>query len=185
MAADRQCRHFLGQGISVTGVQLVTAVSAIANGGTLMKPRLVKEIRNADGSVFRSFGPESVRRAVTPEIAGQIKTMMAAATSLEGTGFRAVPEGYTVCGKTGTAQILTARGDYRDSDYYAIFTGFAPAHAPELAVVVAIEAPRGQYYGGEVAAPVFREIVRESFNYLDIPPVEPSPFIALEIAQPA
>ncbi len=174
-----------GQGISVTGVQLATAVSAIANGGTLMKPRLVKEIRNADGSMFRSIEPEPVRRAVTPEIAGQLKTMMAAATSLEGTGFRAVPEGYTVCGKTGTAQILTARGDYRDSDYYAIFAGFTPAHAPELAVVVAIEAPRGQYYGGEVAAPVFREIVRESFNYLDIPPVEPSPLIALEIAQPA
>ena len=159
-----------GQGITVSALQLVNAVAAIANDGVLMRPMLVKEIKNPDGSVIKRFDPEVVRRAVTPDIAARLQVMMNAVTEVDGTGFRAVPAGYDVCGKTGTAQILTARGDYKDSDYYAVFVGFSPFQNPELAVIVAIEAPRGKYYGGEVAAPVFEEIIRESFNYLDVPP---------------
>lgn len=174
-----------GQGVTVTAIQLVNAVAAIANDGELMKPRIVREIKNPDGSVFRRFEPETLRRAVSPVIAKHLREMMNAATDREGTGSRAVPDGYTVCGKTGTAQILNASGDYKNSDYYAIFVGFSPARSPELAVIVAIEAPRGKYYGGEVAAPVFEEIVRESFNYMNVTPLHASPFLIKEDGKPA
>lgn len=174
-----------GQGVTVTAMQLVNAVAAIANDGILKKPRIVREIKNPDGSVFRRFEPETLRRAVSPVIAKQLRKMMNAATDREGTGSRAVPDGYTVCGKTGTAQILNASGNYKNSDYYAIFVGFSPARSPELAVLVAIEAPRGKYYGGEVAAPVFEEIVRESFNYMNVPPLHASPFLIKEDGKPA
>ncbi len=174
-----------GQGVTVTAIQLVNAVAAIANDGELIKPRIVSEIKNPDGSVFRRFEPETLRRAVSPAIAKQLREMMNAATDREGTGSRAVPDGYTVCGKTGTAQILNATGNYKNSDYYAIFVGFSPARSPELAVLVAIEAPRGKYYGGEVAAPVFEEIVRESFNYMNVPPLHASPFLIKEDGKPA
>ncbi len=174
-----------GQGVTVTAIQLVNAVAAIANDGELMKPRIVREIKNPDGSAFRRFEPETLRRAVSPVIAKQLREMMNAATDREGTGSRAVPDGYTVCGKTGTAQILNASGNYKNSDYYAIFIGFSPARSPELAVLVAIEAPRGKYYGGEVAAPVFEEIVRESFNYMNVPPLHASPFLIKEDGKPA
>ncbi len=174
-----------GQGVSVSAIQLVNAVAAIANNGLLMKPKVVSEIRNPDGTVFKTFEPEVIRRAVAPGIAGQLKNMMNAATSPEGTGFRAVPKGYDVCGKTGTAQMLDARGSYRNSDYYAIFVGFSPVESPELAVLVAIEAPRGKYYGSEVAAPVFEEIVRESFNYMAVPPQRAEPLYVAEEVKPA
>ncbi len=163
-----------GQGVSVSAIQLVSAMAAIANDGVLMKPRIVKEIKNSDGSVFKKFEPEVIRRAVTPAVAAQLKVMLSAATGVDGTGSQAVPEGYSVCGKTGTAQIITARGDYRGSDYYSMFAGFSPADGTQLAVLVAIEAPRGKYYGGEVAAPVFEEIIRESFNYLNVAPLQAS-----------
>lgn len=174
-----------GQGVSVSAIQLVNGVAAIANDGVLMKPRIVKEIQNPDGSVFRQFEPEVLRRAVTAEIAGHLKIMMNAATHREGTGSQAVPEGYDVCGKTGTAQILNASGNYRNSDYYALFVGFSPAESPELAVLVAIEAPRGKYYGGEVAAPVFQEIMRESLNYMNVKPSGSLPIFAIEDVKPA
>ena len=120
------------------------------------------------------------------EIAELLKKMLSAATGPEGTGSGAVPKGYTVCGKTGTAQIITSRGDYLGNDYYSVFLGFSPIERPRLAVLVAIEAPRGKYYGGEVAAPVFKEIVRESFNYLNIPPSQNrSDFLKAKDAKPA
>lgn len=174
-----------GQGISVSAIQLTTAFAAIANNGVRMTPQVVKEIRNPDGSIFEPFEPKRTRRALPPAVAGQLKQMMRGATAADGTGFRAVPEGYDVCGKTGTAQIATSRGDYRGNDYYSIFIGFAPAESPELVLLVAIEAPRGEYYGGEVAAPVFREIIRESLNYLDIPPLQANPFFLTGDGSPA
>ena len=150
-----------------------------------MRPRMVKEIKNPDGSVYKRYEPEEIRRAMTAKTARQLKIMMKAATSTEGTGSRAVPDGYAVCGKTGTAQIVNARGNYEDSDHYALFVGFSPAESPELAVLVGVEAPKGKYFGGEVAAPVFKEIIRESFNYLDVPPLQASPYIVTEDMNPA
>ncbi|MCF8094119.1 MAG: penicillin-binding protein 2 [Desulfobacteraceae bacterium] len=160
-----------GQGITVSAIQLITAVSAIANNGVLMKPRIAKAVTNPDGSIHKSFEPEKVRRVVSPQTAKQIKDMMYAVTEPGGTGSRAVPEGYRVCGKTGTAQILNSSGTYENSEFNAVFAGFAPVKSPELAVLVVVRAPKVSHYGGEVAAPAFAEIIRESFNYMDINPV--------------
>jgi cell division protein FtsI (penicillin-binding protein 3) len=87
-----------------------------------------------------------------------------------GTGVNAALEGYTVCGKTGTARKLDESGSYSKSNYIASFVGFTPAEKPKLAIVVIIDEPQGKYYGGTVAAPVFRRIARETLNYLNIPP---------------
>jgi cell division protein FtsI (penicillin-binding protein 3) len=159
-----------GQGITVTAIQLAGAVAAIANDGILMKPRIVKAIRDANGNIAASFEPEVQRRAISSQTAQLLKMMMQAATETGGTGTLAVPVGYTVCGKTGTAQKLNDQGNYQHCEYNAVFAGFAPIDAPELAVVVVIDEPHRQHFGGLVAAPAFREIVHESFNYLNIPP---------------
>lgn len=160
-----------GQGITVSPIQLLTAVSAIANDGVLMKPRLARAITNPDGSIYKRFEPESVRRAISPQTAAQVKNMMKAVTEPDGTGPQASPKGYRVCGKTGTAQILNAQGTYEDSEYNAVFAGFAPVESPELAILVVVRAPQVGHYGGMVAGPAFAEIVSESFNYMDIAPV--------------
>jgi len=163
-----------GQGISVSALQLVTAISAMANGGMLVKPRIIDRILNPDGSVLEKQEPEFVRRVVSSAVAESVRKMMQAVTEPDGTGPRAVPKGYTVCGKTGTAQILNSRGTYEHCDYNALFAGFSPAKNPKLAVVVVITAPQGSHYGGVVAAPAFREILSKSFNYLNVPPDNPS-----------
>jgi cell division protein FtsI (penicillin-binding protein 3) len=97
--------------------------------------------------------------------------MMRAVTEEGGTGTWSVPKGYTVCGKTGTAQKLNADGNYRNCEYNAVFVGFSPDQSPELAVLVVVDSPQKHHYGGIVSAPVFREIVHHAFNYLDVPPV--------------
>ncbi|MCF8110439.1 MAG: penicillin-binding protein 2 [Desulfobacteraceae bacterium] len=160
-----------GQGITVSAVQLTAAVSAIANQGALMKPRIVEKVTNPDGSLHKRFEPEVLRRVVSSDTAEKLKHIMHAATEPDGTGARAAPEGYRVCGKTGTAQILNSRGTYEDSEYNAVFAGFAPVDSPELAVLVVVRNPKVGHYGGMVAAPAFAEIVSGSFNYMDIPPV--------------
>ena len=159
-----------GQGVSVSAVQLLSAISAIANKGVLMKPRLVKAITNQAGEVVESRGPERRGRAVSAATAEQLKAMMFDATAEEGTGSRAVPAGYRVCGKTGTAQKINSRGTYENCEYKGIFVGFAPRRSPKLAVLVVIDEPQKDHYGGVVAAPAFRDIVLKSFNYMDIPP---------------
>lgn len=159
-----------GQGVSVSAVQLISAISAIANKGVLMKPRLVKAIVNQAGVVVESRGPEQRGRAVSAETAEKLTAMMFDATGEEGTGSRAVPAGYKVCGKTGTAQKINSRGTYENCEYKGIFVGFAPRRSPKLAVLVVIDEPQKDHYGGVVAAPAFRDIVLKSFNYMDIPP---------------
>ncbi len=159
-----------GQGVSVSAIALITAVSAIANDGVLMRPRVVKAITDKNGAVVKSFGPEEVRKAISPETAQNLKQMMQAATEPEGTGSNAVPPGYSVCGKTGTAQKINPDGTYRNCQYNAVFVGFSPADSPKLAVLVVVNEPRKHHYGGVVAAPAFREIILETFNYMGIPP---------------
>lgn len=164
-----------GQGISVSAVQLISAVSAIANQGVMMKPRIVKTITDEKGQIIDTHDPETRGRAVSARTAGMLKDMMFSVTSEEGTGTRAVPTGYTVCGKTGTAQKLNSRGTYEDCEYKGVFVGFSPKKSPELAVLVVIDEPQKHHYGGVVAAPAFRKIVLESFNYLDILPNQDRP----------
>jgi cell division protein FtsI (penicillin-binding protein 3) len=164
-----------GQGLSVSAIQLLSAVSAIANHGVLMKPRMVEAITDASGKTVKSFEPEVKARVISSETARQVRDMMQSVTREDGTGVQAAPEGYPVCGKTGTAQILNAQGTYENCRYYSLFVGFAPADSPELAVLVMVKAPEVNHYGGIVAAPAFAEIIRESFNYLNIAPVTEKP----------
>lgn len=159
-----------GQGVAASAVQLVTAVSAIANGGLLVKPYVVSAVVTPDGQVIRRRDREIVRRVISETTAGHLREMMAAVTTPGGTGEKAAIDGYTVCGKTGTAQKLNAQGRYTDKDYIASFLGFAPCHNPRIAALVVINCPRQGYYGGIVAAPAFRKIVYESLNYFGVPP---------------
>lgn len=162
-----------GQGMTVTPIQLITAIAAVANHGMLMTPYLVAAITDENGNIIESFKPREKRKVIMPETAMMLMEMMSAATGPDGTGSKAVPAGYTVCGKTGTAQKINAQGNYRNCEYNGVFVGFSPADNPELAVLVVIDEPQKHHYGGIVAAPVFREIVHETFNYLNIPPTLP------------
>lgn len=160
-----------GQGISVTAIQLITGISAIANNGQLMKPLLVKKIVSNTGENLRVFHPTLVRQAVSPQTAARIKQMMALAVQEKGTGTKAALAGYQVCGKTGTAQkVVQGQKGYAKNRYTSVFGGFAPFENPQLAVLVVVDEPRNKYYGGDVAAPAFKTILAQSFNYLSIPP---------------
>jgi cell division protein FtsI (penicillin-binding protein 3) len=160
-----------GQGISVTGIQMITALSAIANGGSLMKPSIVESITDEKGRTVQSFKPEVVRRVVTEETAKKVVTLLRTTTERGGTGEEAVPAGFDVAGKTGTAQKVDSflRG-YSDERYVSGFMGFAPAEDPKIAVLVVIDEPHGNIYGGVVAAPVFRRIIEKSLPYLSVFP---------------
>ena len=159
-----------GYGVSVSALQLVAAASAIANDGLLMKPFFVQAITDQHHEPLKQFQPQTVRRVISARTARTVRAIMKTVTTEGGTGVNAALEGYTVCGKTGTAHKLDESGSYSESNYIASFVGFTPAEKPKLAIVVIIDEPRGKYYGGTVAAPVFRRIARETLNYLNIPP---------------
>jgi cell division protein FtsI (penicillin-binding protein 3) len=160
-----------GQGISVTGIQLVAALSAIANGGFLMKPYVVEKITNEKGEVCQSFQPEMIRRVISEETAKKVAALLKATTEKGGTGEGAVPTGYEVAGKTGTAQkIEPLLGGYSEDRFNSGFMGFAPAADPKIVLLVVIDEPRGSFYGGVVAAPVFKTVMEKMLPYLNIYP---------------
>lgn len=160
-----------GQGMSVSAVQLAAAFSAIANDGVLMRPFLVKKTLFNTGETDQTFDPQRVRQVISPKTARSVRKMMRSVVTEEGTGFNAAIKGYSVCGKTGTAQKVADDGKgYSKNQYTAVFAGFAPENKPELAVVVVVDEPRKSHYGGVVAAPAFKNIIAESFHYLNIPP---------------
>ena len=160
-----------GQGVSVTGVQLAAALSAIANGGSLMKPYVVEKITNEKGEVVQSFKPETIRKVISEETARKVRVLLKAATEKGGTGEGAVPAGYEVAGKTGTAQkVDSLMGGYSDDRYVSGFMGFAPADAPKLVVLVIVDEPQGDSYGGVVAAPIFKMIMEKALPSLNVIP---------------
>ena len=160
-----------GQGVSVSALQLAAAVSAIANDGLLMKPYLVQGMTDVHGRVIKSFQPTALRRAISSENAWRLTRMMERTVEKGGTGVRAALRGYKVAGKTGTAQKADpGGGGYAADKYIASFVGFVPAENPEIVVLVVIDEPQKHHYGGVVAAPVFRRIVRKTLRYLKIPP---------------
>jgi cell division protein FtsI (penicillin-binding protein 3) len=159
-----------GQGVSVSAIQLVTAVSAIANGGILMKPYIVKAVMDQDGRVIKKIGPQKKKRVIPAQTATIIRKIMKSVTTEEGTGSLADPGFYSVCGKTGTAQKTDETGRYAKGKYIASFVGFAPEKNPRVAVLVVVDEPQEKYYGGTVAAPVFKKIVLETLNYMNVPP---------------
>jgi cell division protein FtsI (penicillin-binding protein 3) len=159
-----------GQGVSASAVQLTAAAAAIANDGLLMRPYLVKAITDTDGQVVERRGPQVLRRVISPQTARTIQKIMHTVTTSGGTGEAAALDGYTVCGKTGTAQKIGADGHYAPAKYIASFLGFSPADTPALVILVVVNEPTKGHYGGEVAGPAFRTIAQESLHYLNIMP---------------
>jgi cell division protein FtsI (penicillin-binding protein 3) len=164
-----------GHGVSVSAVQLASAVSAIANRGMLMKPRIILKVTDARGRVIRAIDPQPVRRAISAKTAQAITRMMEMVLTEGGTGVEATLEGYTACGKTGTAQKIGKDGTYSQDRYIASFVGFTPVEDPRLTIVVVVDEPQTEYYGGTVAAPVFREIAQSALGYLNVRPSERAP----------
>ncbi|MBI3103807.1 penicillin-binding protein 2 [Candidatus Daviesbacteria bacterium] len=157
-----------GQGIAVTPIQMVTAVSAIANGGNLMEPHIVKKIRDEKGTF--EITPKILRQVLKDSTAQMVKELMVAAVS-EGEAKFAKPKGFKIAGKTGTAQIPIG-GHYDPNQTIASFVGFAPADDPKFVMLVRYDQPATSPYGSETAAPTFFEIAKELFNYYKIAPDE-------------
>ncbi|TAM77541.1 penicillin-binding protein 2 [bacterium] len=160
-----------GQGISVEPLQLAMAYCAIANGGVLLRPRILARLVAADGSTVYQYGTEVVRRAVSERVAAQLRAYLRQVV-VRGTGNpSAQVAGYTTAGKTGTAQVVV-NGVYASGDYNASFIGMIPADHPRFVILVKVERPRGSIYGSEVAAPAFAEIARLAMLHEGIVPDE-------------
>jgi cell division protein FtsI (penicillin-binding protein 3)/stage V sporulation protein D (sporulation-specific penicillin-binding protein) len=152
----------IGHGIAVTPIQMARAYAAIANGGVLVRPHLVDRV---DGkTVTTRRGRRVVSRAVSAQMMSMLRGVV-----LEGTGTEAAIPGYTVAGKTGTAAKIDPDGTYSTSRYVASFVGMVPATKPKLVIMVMVDEPHGDIYGGVVAAPAFREIARFNLQRLEIP----------------
>lgn len=158
----------IGQSIAVTPIQLLTAVSAVANEGKLLRPQLVREVKSMSGEVVRSFQPDVINEVMSASIARELRGILENVVE-KGTGKNAYLEGFHIAGKTGTAQKV-AGGGYSPDKYVASFVGFAPADNPQAAVLVVIDEPVGLYYGGQIAAPVFANVMRDIMQYLKIAP---------------
>ena len=160
----------IGQEISVTPLQLIMGISSIANQGTLMKPMIIKEILDSNNNKVKVFKPKPVRKVVSSETAFTMSKILEQVV-LDGTGISAIIPGYRIAGKTGTAQKFDiSLGKYSDDKYNSWFVGYVPVENPKLSILVLIDEPIGSYYGGTVAAPVFREIASKALPYLSIPP---------------
>lgn len=157
-----------GQGISITSMQLAGAYAALANGGLLPQLYVVKRVIDEDRNVVEERVPQMLRRVVKSTTADLVTDMLIAATGEKGTGKNATLDGYTVAGKTGTAQMADEKG-YLENSYMASFAGYVPAKNPRLVIVVQLVEPHGSIYGGTVAAPVFSNIARQSLAYLGVP----------------
>jgi cell division protein FtsI (penicillin-binding protein 3) len=165
-----------GQGLTASPLQITSAMAAIANGGVLLRPRVVKRVVDpATGEVLDAPGPEIVRRAVSEQTAATVARWLAAAVDdPRGTGRRARLDGWRVAGKTGTAQKADpVSGGYSADRRFSSFVGFAPAEAPRVAIGIFIDEPKGEVYGGEVAAPAFREVAEYALKMLGVPPTTP------------
>jgi cell division protein FtsI (penicillin-binding protein 3) len=161
----------MGQEIGVTPLQLVTAVSAIANGGSLYKPHVIAEVRRGDQMVplTGALAPVDPKEVIRPETAATLRRLMERVV-LNGTGKRARLDGWTAAGKTGSAQkIDPATGRYSPTQLIASFTGFAPINDPAVTILISLDSPVGLHEGGEVAAPVFKRIAEQILPYLDVP----------------
>lgn len=168
----------MGYQVGVTPLQMAAAVSAVANGGTLYEPRIVRAIVR-DGQ-REERDPKPLRRAIAPETAATLTTIMEEVVN-RGTAKTAQIPGYSIAGKTGTARKVVNK-EYSKTDYYASFVGFVPSRRPELAIIVVFDSPRRgagtYYYGGVAAAPVFKRIAEASLRHLGVPPnLNPPPAV--------
>jgi cell division protein FtsI (penicillin-binding protein 3) len=174
-----------GYGFSTTAMQMVRAASAIANGGMLMKPRLVKAVTDANGRVLERFPPRMIRRVLSKKAADYARDGMIMVTQKGGTGRRARVPGYVVAGKTGTAHKVDPliRG-YSKDKVIASFVGFAPAEAPRIAIYIAVDEPTKAHYGGLVAAPIFARVAQRALPYLGVKATESVSSSLVELESP-
>ena len=172
----------IGQSIAVTPLQLVTAMSAIANGGILLKPHIIKSIINANGTTYMETSTEQVRKTIDPAVDKTLVGLLEQVVSTGG-GQKARVRGFRVAGKTGTAQKVNEGGlGYGEGRYIASFLGFGPVEDPQIALLVMIDEPSGVFYGGQIAAPVASRILSQVFRYMKLEPSE-KPFEENEIAE--
>ncbi len=160
----------IGHEVAVTPLQVLRAYSAIANGGLLVTPHVVSEIRSSDGTFIYKFSPDKNERVISKKTADKFRDILKTVAEEGGTGKGASVDGNHVAGKTGTAQIIDPKTKkYSKEKYVSSFVGFVPADNPMLALIVVVYEPKGEILGGIVAAPVFKEIARQSLSYLQVP----------------
>ena len=175
----------MGQGIAVTSLQMIMTMSAIANKGVLMRPMLVDRLEDRDHIVRAKYSPQRVRQVISEAAAEQMVTALKTVVSPEGTGAKAIIAHYTAAGKTGTAQKSGGPAGYLPGKYYASFIGFFPADNPQVCISVVMDDPKHGYYGGQIAAPVFKQIAEKVANYLNIRPEDGEVPAPSNIAAPA
>ncbi len=170
----------IGQGVAVTSLQLVSAFSAIANNGVLMRPRILTAIDDQEGQRIKTYDPQPVRQVISKETALQVRAVLEGVVS-RGTGKKAKVPGFKAAGKTGTAQKILADGSYSHDHFIGSFVGFVPYDEPKIVISVSIDEPKPVYYGGEVAAPVFAKVASGILAYWQISQQELPP----EVIRPA
>jgi cell division protein FtsI (penicillin-binding protein 3) len=171
-----------GHGLSVTNLQLALATAAIANGGKLLEPILVRRVLSPSGELIREAAPRVRRQAVSAAVARTVAEMLIGVTEGRGTGVEAAVDGFVVAGKTATAQKTDAKtGRYSQENYVASFVGFVPARKPEIVIAVTLDDPAVEHSGGGAAAPVFRRIARATLNYMGVTPQGSKPIDMSEL----
>jgi cell division protein FtsI/penicillin-binding protein 2 len=165
----------MGHEVGVTPLQMTTAMAAIANGGKLITPRIVKSITTSDGKTIAEFTPNVLRQVITPQVAAQVSDALKDVVSEKGTAKLAAVPGFTICGKTGTAQKVAAKGGYEAGKYVVSFSGYMPAEDPKIVALVVLDDAKTSSelnYGGTVAAPIFARVAEKAARYLDLEPHE-------------
>ena len=162
-------RVAIGQGISVTPLQMLNAYCTIGNGGVRMRPYVVRKVVTESGGVIVENEPRVVGRPIRGDVAAEMLEMLTRVTETGGTGRRAAVKGYKVAGKTGTAQMVLPDGGYSNSDYWASFVGLVPADKPVFGILVIVDRPIGLHTGGVVAAPAFSRVAETTARYLELP----------------
>ena len=165
-----------GHEIAVTPIQMIRALSAIANGGNLMEPHIIKALIK-DGQVVEQLQPKKIRRVISEQTSLQMIEILRSVVK-NGTGKKAALKGFDIAGKTGTAQKYNMETQsYSNTEFISSFIGFAPADSPRLVTLVMIDNPKGLHWGSVVAAPVFRKITKRALRYLNIPSSKERVFI--------
>jgi len=160
----------IGQEVAVTPLQVLRAYSAIANGGHLVKPHLVSEIRTPEGQPVYSFRDDDKKRIISEKTAAAMRDILKKVVEEGGTATSAAMDGNQVAGKTGTAQLVDPRTKrYSKDRFIGSFVGFVPADKPKIAMIVVLYEPKGQSYGGVVAAPVFKAVAEQALSYMNVP----------------
>ncbi len=174
MGIFSQAAISLGQEVGVTSIQLISAASAIFNGGKIMEPKIVKAIVQANGTIYKQFEPVVIRQAISPEVAKRVAEDLIGVVEEGGTGQLAYVKDFLIAGKTGTGQVFSRRlNRYEKNKVNSSFIGFFPAYHSQYAILITVHEPQiGENVGGIVAAPVFKNIVEKIISYKAIPNIK-------------